>query len=148
MLTFVDIFIHIILSIFSGFFVFKLYHLKGKGGLVFSLLFAFIFGFLIDIDHLLDYILAFGLNFNLNYILNGSEFLENGKNYVIFHGFEYVIILGILFYFIKDKKKKMILGSSILSMLLHLFTDMLLFSVPIQYYFLIYRIINNFKVNP
>jgi len=57
-----------------------------------SFLAGFLGGFLIDIDHLIDYFIAFGPKFRLSYFLRGYSFLKNDKIYVLFHGWEYVIL--------------------------------------------------------
>lgn len=57
-----------------------------------SFLTGFFGGFLIDLDHLIDYFIAFGPKFRLSYFMRGYYFLKNDKIYVLFHGWEYVIL--------------------------------------------------------
>ena len=58
-----------------------------------SFIAGFIGGVLIDLDHFIDYFIAFGLRFKTDYFIKGYQFLKNDKIYVLFHGWEYVILL-------------------------------------------------------
>lgn len=62
----------------------------GNAGVSFTA--GFFGGFLIDLDHLIDYFIAFGPKFNALYFLRSYQFLKNDKIYVLFHGWEYIIL--------------------------------------------------------
>ena len=54
-------------------------------------------GVFIDLDHLFDYVVAFGFHWDIDNFLNGSHFKLNGKVYVPFHAYEYVLLLFFTF---------------------------------------------------
>lgn len=143
--SYLDVGLHIFFSGLSGFIAWRIFGQSDKKSLVFSIFFALLSGVFIDLDHFFDHFLTFGFNFNYDYFIKGEYFLRSGKTYIVFHGFEYVIILGILSIFLQDKKKKMILTSLMLSMFFHLIVDILLFSIPIKNYFILYRIFHYFR---
>lgn len=145
--SYIDVAFHICFSIASGFIAWKLYGLSNKKSLVIAMFCALLSGVFVDLDHFADHFLTFGFNFNYDYFIKGEYFLRTGKTYILFHGFEYVILLGILSIFIKTKKKKVILTSLGLAMFFHLIIDILLFSIPIKNYFILYRILNGFNVD-
>ena len=61
----------------------------------------------LDLDHLIDYFLHNGIRFSLSEFLTGQNFMESGKAYVIFHGWEFVlIIIVVVVFFIYSKKKR------------------------------------------
>lgn len=108
---------------------------------------AFLGGFLIDADHLLDHYLAFGLrNFKLRDFLSGKAFEKSQKVYVVFHGWEYPLILSFLTYlFIENKTAAALCISFAVSLLFHLVIDTLTNQVtPLGYSFL-YRYTNHFR---
>ncbi len=111
-----------------------------------GLFFGFIGGFLIDLDHFIDYYLAFGLNWNWRYFEKGYSFLKLDKIYVLFHGWEYVIILVLLVFLFRNKCLKMIFLSLALGVFFHLVTDVIIDDVPIRSYSLNYRIKHEFKI--
>lgn len=145
--SYIDISFHVITSSFLGYAVWRIFGSNDIKSLLISLFFTFLGGVLIDIDHFLDHFLSFGFNFNYDYFLNGEYFLRSNKAYIIFHAFEYVILVGLFAVFIKDRKKKMIFYGLALGVLSHLLIDILLFPNPIRGYFILYRILNGFNVD-
>ena len=145
--SYIDIAFHIVFSLIAGYAAWKALGSKGKRSFMPSLIAAFICGVFIGLDHFFDYILAFGTNFNYNYFINGEYFLRTGKAYILFHGFEYVIILGLMTIIAKKKKVKMIFLSLGLSMLFQLLVDILLFSTSIKFYSIVYRVLQGFYIN-
>lgn len=141
--TYIDIIAHIIVSTASGYFLFKAFHGKKKY-LPICIILSLVSGLLIDVDHLFDYFIAFGLNFHYNSFMNGDMFLKTRKTYVLFHGFEYVIIMFLCIPFIHKKRNKLFLTILAVSLFLHICTDIVLFGSPIKSYFITYRILTGF----
>ncbi|OGI22331.1 MAG: hypothetical protein A2808_01040 [Candidatus Moranbacteria bacterium RIFCSPHIGHO2_01_FULL_55_24] len=110
--------LHVFLALLAGFFVWLLWRRP-----VVSFAAAFLGGVLIDLDHLIDYFLAFGLHFRLDYFLQGYQFLKSDKLYVLFHGWEYVVLLAVLAFAMKSK---LWLKSAILSLSLGMFFHLLI----------------------
>ncbi|PIR73431.1 MAG: hypothetical protein COU40_02455, partial [Candidatus Moranbacteria bacterium CG10_big_fil_rev_8_21_14_0_10_35_21] len=105
MSLFLHLTLHVLSGLLAGYFVWKYYK---KPTLTFG--FSFLGAVLIDLDHFIDYFLAFGFNFKLDYFTHGYQFLKSDKIYVLFHGWEYVIIFLILGLFIfKSKTAKTVI---------------------------------------
>lgn len=145
--SYIDISFHVIVSLLLGYAVWRILGSNDRKSLLISLVFTFLGGVLIDIDHFLDYVLSFGFNFNYDYFVKGEYFLRSNKAYIIFHAVEYIIILGLLAIFLKNKKKKMIFTSLALGILSHLLIDILLFPNPVKGYFILYRLLHGFNVD-
>ncbi|MFA7244314.1 MAG: hypothetical protein WC080_03455 [Patescibacteria group bacterium] len=109
-----------------------------------AVLFALISGFFIDADHLIDYFLYTKFKkFSLAEFKSGLFFDYAGKVYVFAHGFEYAIIfiaLGIVF-----SQYGWIFYSLGVSNLLHLLYDTIYNGAVWPTYFLIFRIVHNFR---
>lgn len=108
--------IHIFFSLLAGFIVFRIWKFP-----VVSFVFALIGGVLMDFDHFIDYFLAFGTTFNFSYFSAGYQFLQSGKIYVLFHGWEYVILLLIGVFL---AKQKLFLKSALLALALGMFSHL------------------------
>ncbi|MFZ2193143.1 MAG: hypothetical protein WAV31_02780 [Candidatus Moraniibacteriota bacterium] len=132
--------IHIFVSLCVGLIVWRIWR-----KFFCALSFALVGGFLIDFDHFIDYYLAFGWDWKWLYFRNGYEFLKSGKVYVLFHGWEYVVILILLACLFKNKYLKTVFFSLALGLFFHLVTDVIVDKTPIKSYFLTYRIKNNFE---
>lgn len=142
--------IHFILSILAGGFVYRYF----KNLLVF--VFALFFGFLLDADHLVDYFLyKRSPELNLKEFFAGIQFEGNEKLFVLFHGYEYAIILIIFALWLMVHKKCLekarlflvpILLVSGISLSLHLFFDTVEYKLKWQTYFLTYRMYHNFTI--
>lgn len=140
---------HFSVGLAIGYFVWKKYD-----HLFISFIAAFLGAFLIDLDHLIDYFLTFGLSFNLEYFLNSYQFEVSQKTIVAFHGWEYVIILSLVYLYLEKvlKKSKSKIKSLILPFILaftlgmysHLIIDSLTNDVSMPAYSIIYRMLNNF----
>jgi hypothetical protein len=143
----VDVTFHFFLSLAVGFLLWKAFDGKRRRTLILSLCFALLSGLFIDVDHLFDYYVVYGFAWNFQRFMSTDYFDKSGKNYVFFHGFEYVFILGIIAFFLKNKEKKLFFTVLATSMFVHLFTDILLFSIPVKNYFIIYRILTGFNTD-
>ncbi|MEN9407471.1 MAG: hypothetical protein RLZZ455_687 [Candidatus Parcubacteria bacterium] len=142
-----DIIAHFVFSVCAGLFAWKIYGTKSMKSMWVAVGAAMVSGVLIDIDHLFDYMLFYGWNFNLYYFLYGQQFVMTKKNYVLFHGFEYVAILGLCMYWAKTRVAKMVFLSLLVSLIFHLFIDMMIYSIPVRHYFLIFRALTGFVVS-
>jgi len=141
----VDELVHLTLSLFVGFVIWRKWRTT-----IYVFVATLIGGFFIDLDHLFGYFLAFGTNFNLIYFLKGYQFLKTDKNYVIFHSWELVIILlvisFVLFFSFRKKTVSLLLLAFSLSLCAHLIFDVVSNKMLPQSYFLLYRIKNNFDL--
>lgn len=134
--------IHVLLSLAVGMVVWRIWRKP-----VASLFGALLGGVFIDLDHLIDYVLVFGPHFRLDYFLRGYQFLQSGKVYVLFHGWEYVIILLLSLFFIR--KKSLAAAAFVLSlavsMLFHLCFDVYVNDgMTVRAYSVLYRLSHNF----
>lgn len=143
MSLFLHLFLHILLSIVIGYFVWK----QLRNGPA-AFLAAFAGGVLIDLDHLIDYFLAFGFSFNPLYFLQGYQFLASDKIYVLFHGWEYVILLGAFVWLYKRNTTiRSIACSLCLGAFLHLLIDVNVNNgMTLRSYSLIYRATQKFEL--
>ncbi len=80
--------LHVLTALLAGYIVWRLWRYPAL-----SFGAAFFGAVLIDLDHFIDYFLAFGLHFSLPLFLHGDQFGQNDKIYVLFHGWEYGILL-------------------------------------------------------
>lgn len=134
--------IHVLLSVIIGLAIWRLY-----GKIKLSFITAFIGGILIDFDHLIDYFINYGFSFNLINFINGYQFLESGKIYIFFHGYEYVVILLIMFLFVKNNKTvKTIILALALAMLAHLIFDSMINGMYVKVYSVIERTRSGFNL--
>lgn len=133
--------IHFISGLIAGFIVWRIWKKP-----VLSYLLAILSSVFVDLDHLIDYFIAFGWNFKLDYFLRGYQFLENGKIYVLFHGWEYVAILVVLVVVLKSKTAKSVILALALGLFFHISADVFLNDIPVKSYSIVYRIRNNFEI--
>lgn len=133
--------IHFTVALLSGYFLGK-YFKKIRLGIVAGIL----GGFLIDLDHVLEYFFAFGLRFNLSNFLDGYQFLVSDKIYLVFHGYEYIIVLSILAYLFRKKENvKIFIIILMISGTIHLLSDTVINNYPLKNYTISYRAMNNFS---
>ncbi len=133
--------IHFSVAILSGYFLGK-YFKRIRLGLIAGIL----GGFLIDLDHVLEYFFTFGLRFNLHNFLNGYQFLASDKIYLVFHAYEFIILLSILaFLFRKKYNIKVFIIILMISGVIHLLSDTVINNYPLKNYTITYRAINNFS---
>lgn len=126
--------------------VWKTWYPKLKKCLPFAFLLSIIAGLLIDVDHLFDYIIAYGPSFYYSRFMTGRMFLTSGKAILLFHGYEYALILLIAARIVKNKKLKFFLAVVTASYFFHLVTDIVLFGVPVQEYSILYRYLTDFHI--
>lgn len=109
-------------------------------------------GTLIDLDHLIEYWLVFGWSFNLSHFVQGFEYLESAKMRVVFHGWEYVIMLLAAYWALGRFTRPwagtvgaILLGVA-LGFFLHLSADSLINGIPVRSYSIVYRIVHGFEM--
>jgi hypothetical protein len=103
-------------------------------------------GFFVDLDHLIDYFIVFGMSLRLDYFFSGYQFLKSDKIIILFHGWEYAIILGVSMLFLKSKKAKSIALGLFLGLFIHLASDSFLNELPARSYSVLYRIKKEFSI--
>lgn len=133
--------IHLFFSLLAGLIVWRIW----KKPLL-AVFFGFCGGFLIDLDHVIEYFWVFGWNWQWQYFRRGYQFLKSGELHVLFHAWEYVIILVLAVFLFKNKYVRTILLSLALGIFFHLATDVIVDDMPIRAYSLNYRIANNFEI--
>lgn len=106
---------------------------------------AFLGEFFLDTDHLFDYLLAFGFSFNLKAFLHGKMFEVLHKTYVIFHAWEWIIVLWVIIYFTKKVSIKYFLLAMSLGILFHLTYDTFYSHFYFQGYSIIFRLLHGFN---
>jgi hypothetical protein len=95
----------------------------------------------IDLDHLIEY-LVFSRRFRLREFLSGAHFEEKKKIFVVFHGWEYVILCFIL-WILTTRSVFLVLGIAIGT---HLLFDQLTYELSPWTYFVTYRLKNKFAI--
>jgi hypothetical protein len=103
-------------------------------------------GTLIDLDHVIDYLFTFGWNFNFGHFIQGFQYLESAKMRVMFHGWEYVIILLVAYWLVKARTIRIIFLAVALGLFFHLGEDVLINKIPVKSYSIIYRALNGFEM--
>jgi len=132
---------HAFLGFLAGFITYLFF-----GQFLLSFTAGFVGGFAIDLDHLIDYFLVFGGNFKLDYFFKGYSYFKSGKMYILFHGFEYVMVLALLSFLINNTAVQTILVGLAFGILIHLITDIKINNIPFQTYWVLKRIKNNFDI--
>lgn len=144
MSLFVHLSLHVFTALLAGYVSWVLFGHPG-----FSFIGGLIGGVLIDLDHLIDYFFAFRWRWRLSYFLKGYQFLKSDKIYILFHGWEYVILLAISTWFVIEISSG--LGTGLLSLCLgmffHLIVDVCVNQgVSFKTYFFLYRLRYGFSV--
>ncbi len=143
---------HFLLSVLAAYIAWAYYgnkNKKKKPGVLFLLVLGIIAGFFVDLDHMFDYILVFGFNhFNLKEFLDGTQFLISRKFYVPLHGFEFVILLLIAFWYVKKLRFKAVILTIALALFFHLMIDSVINNLYPKSYSIIYRAVNHFDFEP
>ena len=109
---------------------------------------GFVGGVFIDLDHLIDYFLAFRWRWRISYFLKGYQFLKSDKVYVLFHGWEYIIFLGLVL-LMMDMSSSVFVGLFALGLgaLFHLVVDTFVnHGMTVQGYSFFYRLKRRFDV--
>lgn len=136
--------IHLILALAAGLIAWRI----SRGNVYICLFTGVLAGALVDLDHLIDYFLAFGLYFNIDYFTKGYQFLKSDKMYILFHGWEYVVILlATAFSFRSSRVLRSVAVSAALGLFVHLSTDVMLNDIPAKSYSLAYRISQDFNIS-
>lgn len=141
MSLFLHLSIHLFFAVLAGYIVWRIWKCPKI-----SFAAGIIGGFLIDTDHLIDYVLAFGTDFRLYYFLSGYQFLKSEKIYIIFHGWEYVLLFSIVALLIKRPILKSLFLALALGMFFHLDADVVIDHIPPQTYSVLYRVKHHFDV--
>lgn len=133
--------IHLLLSLSAGVIVWRVWKKP------FLSFFGAIFGgLLIDLDHFIDYFLAFGWSFDFFYFIKGFEFLKTDKMYILFHGWEYVLVFFVALLVLKNKTAKSLCLALALALFFHLVSDVFMDKVSPKSYFIILRAEKNFDL--
>lgn len=141
MSLFLHLLIHLMLAILAGFIVFRIWKKP-----VVSFLASLAGGVGVDFDHFIDYYLAFGKKWNMAYFQNGYQFLKSDKLYILFHGWEYVIILILAVFIMKNRVIRSIFLALALGLFFHLCADVVIDGLPVSSYSVINRARNNFSL--
>ena len=109
---------------------------------------TFLVGIFIDIDHFFDYFSFFGFKLNIADFFNTITYIKpSGKVYVLLHGWEFLIVFGLVGYLLEKKTKiKGLKWSFFIPYLAHLICDNFSFQHHPLGYFFFYRLINNFSL--
>lgn len=141
--TFIDLILHVGFTYLAGYIVFKRWHERSS-----AFWGAFIGGILIDLDHLIDYVLTFGPTFDLATFFQGQQFLAANKVYIFFHAWEYVVLVLIATWILKDRvNTRSLLLALCISMLFHLTIDAVLTENRFAAYSILYRAALNFELH-
>ncbi|MBM3209298.1 hypothetical protein FJZ40_03340 [Candidatus Shapirobacteria bacterium] len=134
--------VHFSITLLVAFFCGRRYK---KWGLV---IVALVFGIFIDVDHWFDYLMYYGWQIDLGRFFEVEKYvMGSGKIYVLLHGWEYLVIWGLLGWLIENKSKMRGLTLTILGAYLgHILWDQFSFSHHPLAYFLAYRVLNNFSL--
>jgi hypothetical protein len=133
--------IHFTVAVLGGYLL-GLYYKKARLGVIAG----FLAGFLIDLDHVIEYFIIYGLQFDLYQFLNGYQFLLSDKIYLVFHGYELVILFTLLAYLFRKKTNvKIFLIIFTISGFLHLVSDSVINNYPPKNYTYTYRAMNDFS---
>lgn len=139
----IHLFLHLIFAIAAGFFTWLFFDHA-----VLSFVAAFFGGVLIDLDHIIDYVIAFGMKFRPVPFLKGYQFIKNDKIYVLFHGWEYVILSIISIWLMEASVEvKTIVCGLTSGVLFHLIIDRYINpGMSYKAYSLFYRAWNRFEI--
>lgn len=127
---------HIVLSIVISGFLFSI-----TKSLSISIA-SFISGVFIDCDHILDYWREYGLNFDMNQFFKSYKTCRFRKLFLIFHGWEWIFIWGIISYF--NGWDKWMLGV-VIGISHHMIADQIANSSKVFGYFLLWRMYTSFE---
>lgn len=140
MSLFLHLSIHLFFALLAGFIVWRIWRKSTT-----SFMGGILGGVLIDLDHLIDYFLAFGFSFKPDYFINGYQFLKSDKIYVLFHGWEYVIIMVVIAVAVKNLKLKSLVFALAFGAFFHLSTDVIINNTSVKFYSIIFRAKNGFE---
>jgi hypothetical protein len=106
-----------------------------------TILLVFVFSFLIDLDHLFDLLKSKPENIFSIKNITGAYFTKNNKLYVPFHSFEIPAFLSLLSLFLKKHKKTLLIVS--VTILGHIFIDLISYQPDFLTYSFIYRFLQD-----
>lgn len=110
---------------------------------IYSSIACILAGVLIDLDHILDYIIEKKkMVFSYQKLEDFCAFDKQGKLYLIFHSYEFLIILWIAVWF---SKFNVIFLGGVIGITFHIFADEIVNPLRPLSYFLIFRTIKGFK---
>lgn len=105
-------------------------------------------GFLIDLDHVLEYFFIFGPHFNFIYFMEGRQFLVSNKILLIFHGWEYAVVILAAAWFLRRRRNIYIfLLALACGGIIHLASDCVLNNYPPRNYSIVYRASQGFSAS-
>lgn len=120
--------------------------LKAKKLRVLYVVFGFLVTMFMDIDHLFDYFMYKGITIDYIDFFQTDYFSLSGKTFVLFHAWEYVIALSIIYLFIKGNRFAPFLVFAALGIGIHLAYDTLFYGFNPLGYSIIYRILSGFSL--
>lgn len=135
--------IHVFFALLAGFIVWLIW----KKPLV-SFIAGILGGVLVDLDHFIDYFLAFGFSFDLRYFNSGMQFLKSDRILILFHAWEYVLVLAIIALLFKNRIARSFFLALSIGLLFHLTADVLIDHMPIKSYSITYRLEKHFQLEP
>ncbi len=137
------LFLHVLTALLAGYIVWRFYHKP-----LFSFGAAFFGAVLIDLDHLIDYFMAFGFHFSLISFIHGVQFAKNEKIYVLFHGWEYVILLLGLAWLAKSGMRLKVMALALsLGAFFHLVIDVNINDgMTLRSYSVVYRSMHHYEL--
>lgn len=138
--------IHLLFSLLTAFIFFFLYQ-DSEPSLLLLIGIALTGGLFIDSDHLLDHFIGYKWKFDLLHFFRGTHFKINRKIYVLFHGYEYTVLLVCIGLLAENSVLQAYIFTLAISAFFHLFVDVMLNDVYIQTYSIIYRILHNFDIH-
>jgi len=109
---------------------------------------ALVTGFLVDLDHWFDYFFYYGQLVNLKLFFGSASYMALSKKiYVLFHGWEYLILLALLGRWLEKRWKiKALTTTLVLAYFFHLLWDQLCYGQHFFAYFLTYRFLSHFSL--
>lgn len=129
---------HCVLSILAGGYIAVIY---GNG---WAIPVALLSGFFVDADHFFDYLLYKRFrNLNIAEFISCEFFNDWARVVLLFHGFEYALILFVIAFFLPQSQWWLFALSG--SLLMHLLYDTISNKPIWPTYFISYRIIKRFR---
>lgn len=138
-----DKFVHLVLSLAVGGSIFLI------SGKIWVFVAAVLVGIFVDVDHFLDYfIYKRSISLQFREALSGVSFKKSQKAYIIFHGYEYLLIFLIIALIVGSRSPAYYFLIAIsLSLLLHYGFDVRHNRTKWQAYSIIYRAMRNFNIS-
>jgi hypothetical protein len=100
-----------------------------------------------DLDHLIDYFLyKKDISMNIHEFLSSKYFTVSGRSFVLFHGWEFLLVPLLVYFISKNTKLKIIALGIFVGLLAHLVFDTWDNHLPFTFYFFTNRLVNRFML--